>query len=351
MKKNKIEIKYMNINDIKPYAKNPRINDEAVEYVANSIKEFGFKVPVVIDKNNTIVTGHTRVKASKLLGIDEIPVIQANDLTDEQIKAFRLADNKVSEKAEWDYDLLNEELDEIFDINMEDFDFEFINEDLEHELFKATTQKRVENILNLEQEQFEGTGKYDIPQLDPLYETGEIKEWIGFNYVLSDKNPEGKAVHFFIDDYQFERLWNNPDKYVDKLRQYVAVTTPDFSPYGDMPLATQIFNHYRKHWVGKYLQERGVNIIPTIRASTDERSLEFYLEGEPKGGIVIISSMWTNKEEGLEIFKKEYKTMYDTLKPKKVYLYGKMIEGLEGNIEVITPFSQKRFGGKENGEE
>ena len=346
----KVEIKYMNINDIKPYEKNPRYNEDAVEGVANSIKEFGFKVPVVVDRNNVLITGHTRLKASKQLGLTEIPVIYADDLDEQQVKAFRLADNKVSEKASWDYDLLNEELDEIFDFDMEEFNFEFINEELEHEINQATTQKRVENILNLEYAQYDGEGKYDIPILEPLKEVGEIKEWIGFNYVLSDKNPEGKAVHFFIDDYQFERIWNNPDKYVDKLKQYVAVTTPDFSPYGDMPLATQIFNHYRKHWVGKYLQERGVNIIPTIRASTDERSLEFYLEGEPKGGVVIISSMWTNKPETLEIFKKEYDIMYKTLQPSKVFLYGKEVEGLEGNIEVITPFSQKRFGGK-NGKE
>ena len=154
------------------------------------------------------------------------------------------------------------------------------------------------------------------------------------------------AVHFFIDDYQFERVWNNPNRYVEKLKQYAVVCSPDFSPYGDMPLATQIFNHYRKHWVAKYFQDRGVNIIPTIRSSTDERSLEFYLDGEPKEGIVIISSMWTNTEETLEIFKKEYKQMYDTLKPKKVFLYGKMIEGLEGDIEVIENFTTKRWGEK-----
>ena len=333
------------IEELKPYKNNPRINDEAVQYVANSIEKFGFKVPLVIDKNNVIVTGHTRYKASKQLGLKEVPCIIARDLNEEQIKAFRLADNKVSEKAQWDYDLLDLELNDIIDIDMEQFNFEFVDEELEHEINQIETQKRVENILNLEHAQYQGVGKYDIPEIEPLYETDEIKEWVGFNYVLSDKNPEGKAVHFFIDDYQFERLWNNPDRYVDMLKKYVAVTSPDFSPYGDMPLATQIFNHYRKHWVAKYLQERGVKVIPTIRASTDERSLEFYLDGEPKGGIVIISSMWTHTEESLEIFKKEYNLMYETLKPKKVYLYGKMIEGLQGNIEVVQPFSRKRFGG------
>lgn len=111
------------IKEIKQYENNPRINDDAVEYVANSIKEFGFKVPIILDKNNVIVTGHTRVKACLKLGIKEVPCIYANDLNDEQIKAFRLADNKVGEIAKWDFELLDEELEEIKDIDMENFDF------------------------------------------------------------------------------------------------------------------------------------------------------------------------------------------------------------------------------------
>ena len=114
--------------EIKPYEKNPRNNDNAVEQVANSIKQFGFRVPVVIDKDNIIVCGHTRYKASKKLGLDKVPCVVADDLTDEQIKAYRLADNKVSELAEWDIDLLGEELDGIFDIDMSDFGFDFEDE-------------------------------------------------------------------------------------------------------------------------------------------------------------------------------------------------------------------------------
>ena len=110
------------IEDLIPYENNPRINDDAVEYVKNSIKEFGFKVPIVIDKNNVIVAGHTRYKACKELGINEIPCIVADDLTDEQVKAFRLADNKVSEKAQWDLSKLDEELGNILDIDMSMFD-------------------------------------------------------------------------------------------------------------------------------------------------------------------------------------------------------------------------------------
>ena len=119
------------IDELKPYLNNPRFNDDAVEYVANSIKEFGFKVPIVIDKNNEIVAGHTRYKASLELGLNEVPCIVADDLTEEQIKAYRLADNKVSEKAEWNFELLEEELNDILDIKMDDFGFENIDINLD----------------------------------------------------------------------------------------------------------------------------------------------------------------------------------------------------------------------------
>lgn len=98
------------VEDLIPYKNNPRINDASVRNVANSIKEFGFKVPIVIDKNNVIVAGHTRHKASKMLGLKEVPCIVADDLTDEQIKAFRIADNSSSSESEWDIDLLNLEM-------------------------------------------------------------------------------------------------------------------------------------------------------------------------------------------------------------------------------------------------
>ena len=117
-----------NIKELIPYSKNPRKNDEAVEAVANSIKEFGFKVPIVIDGDNNVVCGHTRLKAAKKLKMDSVPCVIADDLTEEQIKAFRLADNKVGELAEWDFDLLGEELDGIFDIDMSEFGFRVATE-------------------------------------------------------------------------------------------------------------------------------------------------------------------------------------------------------------------------------
>ena len=129
-----MDIKTLNISDLKPYEKNPRKNDEAVKYVAESIKQFGFKVPIVIDKDHVIVAGHTRWKAAKKLGISEVPCIVADDLTEEQIKAFRLADNKVAEKAEWDLDLLSFELDDLIDFDMSVFGFEDVIEEEEPEV-------------------------------------------------------------------------------------------------------------------------------------------------------------------------------------------------------------------------
>lgn len=112
------------LDEIKPYENNPRHNDNAVDAVANSIREFGFKVPIVVDSDGVIVAGHTRYKAAQKLGLQTVPCLVADDLNEEQINAFRLADNKVSSLATWDDDLLNIELDNITDIDMGKFGFD-----------------------------------------------------------------------------------------------------------------------------------------------------------------------------------------------------------------------------------
>lgn len=117
-----MEIKMIRLADIKPYENNPRLNDDAVEPVKESIKRYGFKVPMILDQNNIIVTGHTRYKAAQALGMDEVPVIYADDLTEEQIKEFRLVDNKTAEFAQWDFSKLEAELD---GLDFGDFDFGF----------------------------------------------------------------------------------------------------------------------------------------------------------------------------------------------------------------------------------
>lgn len=113
------------VSELIPYINNPRNNDDAVDAVASSIKNFGFKVPIVVDSNNEIINGHTRLKAAKKLGLETVPVIIADDLTPEQIKAFRLADNKVSELATWDNELLAIELEELAEIDFDMMEFGF----------------------------------------------------------------------------------------------------------------------------------------------------------------------------------------------------------------------------------
>ncbi|MGM0215053.1 hypothetical protein IGI42_002642 [Enterococcus sp. AZ109] len=127
----KANITYKKLDELIPYENNPRLNDDAVDAVASSIRSFGFKVPIVVDENNVIVNGHTRLKAAKRLKLKEVPVIVADDLTDEQVKAFRLADNKVGEIAEWDHDLLSIELEELenLEFDMSEFGFEELEPD------------------------------------------------------------------------------------------------------------------------------------------------------------------------------------------------------------------------------
>lgn len=132
MSRGKLEITYRKISELKPYKNNPRDNDKAVDAVANSIREFGFKVPIVINKNDEIVCGDTRRKAAIKLGLEEVPCVIADDLSDDQVKAYRLADNKVSELATWDMDKLMEELDAI-DMDMLQFGFGDLEEAMDRD--------------------------------------------------------------------------------------------------------------------------------------------------------------------------------------------------------------------------
>lgn len=127
---NELNIIYKSLTELKPYEKNPRRNEAAVDYVAKSIEKFGFRQPIVIDKNGVIVAGHTRYKAAEKLNLNTVPCVVASDLTEQQIKAYRLADNKVAEMAGWDYDLLGEELDELAEFDMQEFGFT-VSEDID----------------------------------------------------------------------------------------------------------------------------------------------------------------------------------------------------------------------------
>lgn len=195
------------IEELIPYENNPRLNDDTIILVENSIKEFGFKVPIVIDKNNVIVAGHTRYRASQRLGLEEIPCIIADDLTDEQIKAFRLADNKVAQKSEWDFDLLDLELNDIKNIDMTDFDFfdKTVVDDKKTEKEKIIDKMEIKAFEHYDYLVFVFTNQmdwlnivneFDIKKVNAGY--GKTKK-VGVGRVINGKRLLEKLGHKNID--------------------------------------------------------------------------------------------------------------------------------------------------------
>ena len=183
------------ISDLKAYENNPRNNDAAVDAVANSIKSFGFKVPVIIDKDNVIVCGHTRVKACEKLGIDEVPCVIADDLTEDQIKAFRLADNKTAELAEWDFSKLEEEM-KFIDMDLSQFGFEDLEKELERDV--------------LEDEFDENE---PLPE-NPYSKKGDIF-LLGKHRLMCGDSTISEDVNKLVDGNQIDMIFTDPPYNVD----------------------------------------------------------------------------------------------------------------------------------------
>ena len=195
------------------------------------------------------------------------------------------------------------------------------------------------NYENLERRIFEGVGQYGIPQIQPTQ--FEKCDFIGFNYAKSCKDRADKGVHFFVDDYQFNRLWTNIDGYLEMLSQFKCVMSPDFSTYTDFPKAIQIYNNYRKHWVGAYLQEYGINVIPTISWSTKD-SFDWCFDGEPQGGCVAVSSQGCiASKEKRKLFMDGYCEMVARLQPETIIFYGQVPDECKGNIVRVRAFSER----------
>jgi len=185
----------------------------------------------------------------------------------------------------------------------------------------------------------ETTGKQDIPVLKPE-RPPERLIWIGFNSVLTDTNRSAHGVHFFIDDYLFERAWNDPARYALLLKDFQAVMTPDFSLFTDYPKSVQIYNHYRKHLLGAYWQRMGMTVVPSICWS-DHSSYDWCFDGEPQGGTVAVSSVGTQKNpQARDFFLNGYREMLTRLRPSKVIFFGDVRQGCDGNIERHEAFYQ-----------
>ena len=140
------------IGELKPYENNPRHNENAVPYVVESIKRYGFKNPIIIDKDNVIVAGHTRYLASKELGLNEVPCIVADDLTEDEIKEFRLVDNRTAEMSEWDDELLASELSDI-DFGNFDFDFNVDEDEAENDIKEVEYHEKISVVVECDDDE------------------------------------------------------------------------------------------------------------------------------------------------------------------------------------------------------
>lgn len=192
------EIEWMPIGSVKPYENNPRRNDDAVEAVANSISEFGFKSPIIVDRNLVIIAGHTRLKAAKSLGMKEVPVVIASDLTEEQAKALRLADNKTGELAEWDLDLLQGELDALAD----DFDMELFG--------FGDTDLEVEDVDLIDLVETEVP---EVPE-EPRTKTGQMFR-LGRHVLLCGDSAKAEDMDRLMSGTKAQLLFTDPPWNVD----------------------------------------------------------------------------------------------------------------------------------------
>lgn len=200
-------------------------------------------------------------------------------------------------------------------------------------MYEDETRFLEQNILNLGYSQFESNNQWGIPDMLPCHIDGLADIPLqGFNFALTDKHPNSKGVHFFLHDYQFERVWKYPQRYTDTLSKFAFCLSPDFSPFSDMPYALRVYNVYRNRWCGRFWQENGLKVIPTFTVGEID-NIDMYCAGIPKHSTIAVSTMG----EGRWAFYKGLYTiwdkMLDKLEPETILLYGKdLTEKLSGNI-------------------
>ena len=345
-----IQIEYLKTSNLKPYKSNARKHAQKdIEAIMHSITEFGFLDPVGIwGTDNTIVEGHGRLAAAKKLGMKEVPCIRLDSLTDEQRKAYCLAHNKTAELSGWEELTLGSELSSI-SIDMTQFGFElpavFNADDI---LVKNTEEAEDEgedegkhdidrwrclDKYKLDRIDFERhTEKYQMPILEPCQHIPT--DLIPFNYMLNTDRFDA-GIHFYKDDYQFERLWNNPSKYLERLSMFDCVFTPDFSLYTEMTLPIQIWNIYRSKMIGQIMQDEGIKVIPTLQWCRED-SYEWAFSGLPKHSVVTVSTIGVKREEeASQLWFDGMAAAMKALQPSAVLVYGGDIGFNFGKTKVV----------------
>lgn len=317
----KLEIEYIPLQKIEPYKGNAKKHPRAqIEQIKKSIEEFGFNDPIAI-WHGEIVEGHGRYLAAKELHLDPVPVLRLDDLTDVQRKAYGLIHNKLTMSSGFDTKLLELELDGLQSVDMEQYGFELPDLDIEDLGWYGDERERTNRAYNLDIAHFTEMSD-DFWQMPIIQDDGFVPEkLIGFNYAKTSKDKDA-GVHFYVDDYQFERVWNYPEKYVEVLSEYECILSPDFSLYMDMPTPMKIWNIYRSRQIGAYYQSQGIRVIPTMSWAEAEL-FEYCFRGIPKGSIVSVSTIGVKEDpDALAIWREGMDEMIKQIEPAQILLYG-----------------------------
>lgn len=319
-------IEMLEINQLKRYENNSKLHPEKqLKLLAESIKEFGFISPCLIDNDNNIIAGHGRAQAAQIIGMDKIPCVRVEGLTEDQKKAYVIADNRLTELGGWNKDLVAAELSLLdinnFNVDVTGFKIDDIKElNLSFDLPYGAERSRTAKAYNMDiSEDIENTNDYwQMPVIknDCFIPT----QLIGFNYAKTSKD-KAAGIHFYLDDYQFERIWSYPEKYIDVLKRYECILSPEFSLYWDMPLPMQIWNTYRNRFIGAYYQKQGIKVIPSV-VWADVNSFDFCFLGIEKGSIIAVETTGTKSND---LIGRWYAGMDECIKqiePSTVLVYG-----------------------------
>lgn len=355
------KIERVAIKNLKPYKNNAKEHSkEQIESLKKSIKEFGFLNPIMIDQDGNVLAGHGRLMAAKSLHYKKVPCVFVEGLTEDEKKAYILADNKLSEMSTWNTDLLKTEIESLPKIDMSEFGFDLPaldidfnnqtlidnNDDTEPDddsddgpgYFGEAREKTYQMYHLYEYDEKRAASYFDFPTLE---KTDHIpKSLESFNDILQYKDHDC-GIHFFIDDYKFERLWRNLDKYLEIISRFDCMIQPDFSIYMDMPMAMKIWNFYRSRLVSQAAQDYGITVIPEL-PWMGPRNYKWMAEGMPVGGTYATSTVGLTDDDDIkEIFYKGLDESLAAVKPDTLLLYGSKIDYDFGNLNVIYYSSHK----------
>ena len=352
-----MRIEKKSIYDLNPASYNPRqdiqAGNEEYEKLRRSMQEFGYVEPIIWnERTGNVVGGHQRLKVLRQLGETEIDCVIV-DYPEAQEKALNIALNKITNN--WDTEKLTELLRDLqetdIDMTLTGFDVGEIDailnvgndEEDDDDGYYGDEREITYDYYRLhEYDETRTAGYYQFPILKACHYIPE--ELIGFNYVKSWKgNREGVGVHFYLDDYQFERIWKQPYVQIERLRGFSCVFSPCFSAYRDMPMAMKIWNMYRSYLIGQVLQDAGFEVIPTLHW-VEEETFKFCFDGIEPGGVYAVGTVGCVKDEiARSLWFAGMREAIKRLKPECIICYGPEIGYDFTNVRVKKFEATGRF--------